>query len=99
DRMGAIIHGNPKEYARTRTNMAFHTRPSLNIPHAQATEKYLSSNGLARMLHTWADILEQEGATDKVTGNIIDRKKALEVFERSKEFAQDLLQTGPARFR
>ena len=97
DRMGAIIHGNPREYAKTSSELAFVISKAgpQQIYGANVFSKMRPSpNGNARMLHKWADILEREGAACKETGKIIDRVKALEIFERSKAFAEDLLKLG-----
>ena len=63
DRLGAIMHGNPKEYAKASIAL-LSAMTSGDLPHIY-TSKYLSTNGRLRMLHKWADILEREKAIDE----------------------------------
>ena len=99
ERMGAIIHGNPKKYAEDSSRFSFRFAKKYSIDSSLFTPKYLSANGNARMLHHWADILAEQDATDS-KGNInlepddkgvLRPLKALAVFERSKEFTESLL--------
>jgi len=89
ERMAAIIHGNPKEYAKATSDYQFYVAKQDGAKPYRYYQDYLSVNGNARMLHKWADILEAEGATDKKGNVILD--KALAVFERSKDFTAGLL--------
>lgn len=87
DRLGAIIYRNPRQYAELTAGFL---KAGKSKAAARSDDEYLSPNATARMLHKWADILEREGAADKKTGYIINRKKALGIFERSKEFTNSL---------
>lgn len=92
DRKGALIFGNPRKYAEAVFLFSTRSEPGASRPeHHIYSTTHPSHHGGARMLHKWAEILENEGAADKITGEIIDREKAQEVFQRSKEFAEDLL--------
>jgi len=90
DRMGAIIHGNPRDYAKYISEFMFYVSGKNETKPNHYSRTHLSTNGDARMLHKWADILEREGAMDKETGEIIDRKKAMEIFNRSKDLTTSL---------
>jgi len=82
DRMGAIIHGNPKEFAEAARDFLLYIDEHYNVdPHAHSSN-YLSDYGRLRMLHKWADILEFKEATDDKGNVILD--KALAVFAESK---------------
>lgn len=84
DLMGAIIHGNPGEYAREcEAFLLENKRLSRTSPYL-SSDTELSTYGLIRMLHKWAAILKNEGAVD-AGGNII-RDKALQVYERAKSY-------------
>lgn len=86
DRMGAIIHGNPAQYAQAHAKLW--SAGQAENSHI-FSKQYLSANGRARMLHKWADILQREGATDK-DGNIVDKNKAMEIYARSQDLTDAL---------
>lgn len=101
DRMGAIIHGNAREYAAARTRILGVDNGSDTVfndfknHHSQL--EYLSRNGRARAMHKWADILESAGAT--VDGQMVLEQdeqgkmrplKALEVYNRTKDITEQL---------
>ncbi len=94
ERIGAIIYGNPREYAKWMT--AFEddgVRWAAGSP-AKYNRTNLSANGNARMLHHWADILEREGGTDE-KGNVI-MDKAMAIYEKSKAFTEGFLEASMA---
>lgn len=91
DRMGAIIHGNPRQYAKDLGDFLLHVAECEGTKPHISSQDYSSVNGRLRMLTKWAAILEREHATDD-RGNII-LDKALDVYKRSEEFAKDLLYT------
>lgn len=100
DRMGALIHGNPRQYAKNCKSFMFYSCRKAQDAKNAYTDTYLSANGRARMLHKWADILEREGATDE-KGNLIMEEdasgqmkplKALAIYERSREFTEAYLE-------
>ncbi len=81
DRLGAIIHGNPRQYAQSISDFVFHDTQENGVKPYHFRLHTLSANATARMVHKWADILEDEHAVDD-KGNVI-REQALEVFRRS----------------
>lgn len=86
DRLGAILHGNPREYAEVTAQFLGAGRFKARF----YNDYYPSVNETARMVHKWADMLESEGAADLSTGKITDRSKAMAIFERSKSLTSSL---------
>jgi hypothetical protein len=83
DRLAAIIHGNPKEYAKHTAELLFLMKKMAGERKCYSSMTNLSANGNARMLHKWADMLSEyrwseeghkwndgRGATDE-QGNVI----------------------------
>jgi hypothetical protein len=90
---GAIIYGNPKEYAIIDSKEVYEAKTPL--PQNIGDHRYKSSGGFAYLLHRWADILEGQGATD-MEGNVTNMKKAVDAFDRLKGVLEDSLKMHQA---
>lgn len=84
ERMGALLHGNPREYAAQKAKLINH----IESPHLYSPD-HPSPNAIARMTRKWADILEREGVADKVTGQITDIMGAIDIYQRAKAMTDD----------
>jgi hypothetical protein len=91
DRMGSIIHGNPREYARATKDFQFFISEHDHVKPTRFSETHPAPTQNARMLHKWADILQREGATYK--NGDVKLAKALKIFARSRDLTEGLLYT------
>jgi hypothetical protein len=85
DRLGAILFGNPQEYARLTEEMIMQTWP---YARHESTALYLSPNAQVRMLNKWVKILQDQQALNPDGTVILPR--ALEVFAKSRQFTGSL---------
>ncbi|MBY0408182.1 MAG: hypothetical protein K2Q01_10860, partial [Rickettsiales bacterium] len=86
DRLGPIIYGHPGEYARETAAFVLHHQKINKLDPEESGDEELAANPLIRMLHKWAKILKDNGATNP-DGTVI-RAKALAIYEQTRPFTE-----------